>query len=156
MRDKYEAYDPIEPSCESDSSPDPLYPKCNHTVTLRITQMTKQITSEVLLVVANGVESEHEWGFHKDFLAAHIPYCKKKFTFYVPLEDCDKGTAQQLRIRDFLAEKGVLLRQEIIDPINKEKIFIAFYEQKAGAITSHEKINDCAILAAYAVITGEG
>lgn len=133
----------------------------------------KTITPEILLAVANGVEAKsknREWriAVNTNLTPIYEPDCPKedwddpisgvylydtqgnKFFSNKYNPQCAlNGTCdtQQLRIRDFLAEKGVYI----------VKIGTNYSARKfwgGNEIATSKNINVCAILAAYEIIKG--
>lgn len=128
--------------------------------------MTKEITSEILLVVANGVEprpeGEPQWeivGKHVEIVnspAFYRPYKQDPYLYYNEL--------QQLRIRDLLAEKGVVIyfdasrynAARLMPDGTLEHIMRDCGDPLYTILAHHKSIDACAILAAHAVIEGKG
>lgn len=127
-----------------------------------------KIDSNILLVVANGVEpldqGMGEWVVHNCPVSGEFVALDDLSIGYNPLDKSDEHKAQQLRIRDFLAEKGVVIyfdasrynAARLMPDGTLEHVVRACGDPLYTILAHHKNINACAVLAAHAVIKGEG
>ena len=119
----------------------------------------KTITLEILKVVANGVEP-HPVGFPWKIIRhgngeTHVMHGNN--IGGTPVERIKvynrDNDGVKLRIRDFLAEKGVSISKIECDGVKVFEATDSTWDYDGFEI-QHENINDCAILAAYKIIKG--